>query len=364
MGGRKESRNKIVKLRFILFPIAVIYGMIASLRRFFYRKGWCKTYIPIIPTIGVGNLSMGGTGKTPHVEYLIRLLEPKLTLATLSRGYRRKTKGFVLANDFSDNTLSAETIGDEPLQFHTKFPKVKVAVCEERSVGIQQLQQRFPDLSCVILDDCYQHLAVKPQLRILITEYEHPYCNDYPLPVGRLREFRSAAIDADAVIVSKSPSNLNADQVKMWRQKLQLLPSQQLFFTAMQYNDFQPLNEAAKQIDICTETEIILLTAIAHPEPLYDFLFQKYKILYHARFSDHHYFTNQEIKNIINTYFSDNQNNRIIITTEKDSMRLIQSPLSQILSSTPIFSIGIAPLFLFDEGSKFNQWIENNIISL
>lgn len=364
MGRGKESRNKIVKLRFILYPIALIYGTIASLRRFFYRKGWCKTYIPTIPTIGVGNLSMGGTGKTPHVEYLVRLLEPKISVATLSRGYRRKTKGFVLANDFSDNTLSAETIGDEPLQFHTKFPKAKVAVCEERSVGIQQLHQRFPDLSCVILDDCYQHLAVKPHLRILITEYEHPYCNDYPLPVGRLREFRSAARDADAIIVSKSPSDLNADQHKMWRKKLHLLPSQQLFFTAMQYNDFRPLNEAAEQTAISTETEIILLTAIAHPEPLYEFLSQKYKILYHARYPDHHYFTDQEIKNINKTYFSDNQNNRIIITTEKDSMRLIHGPLSQILSSTPVFSISIAPLFLFGEASKFNQWIENNIISL
>lgn len=353
-----------MKLRFVLFPIAFVYGIVAYLRRLAYRKGWCKSYTSPIPCIGVGNLSVGGTGKTPHVEYIIRLLNPKEKIATLSRGYRRKTKGFVLANDYSENELSAETIGDEPLQFHTKFPELKVAVCEKREQGIKQLCKRFPELSNIILDDCYQHLAVKPQLRILITEYEKPYFEDYPLPVGRLREFRSAACDADVVIVSKSPFDLAEKQRDLWREKLHLTSQQKLFFTAMQYNGFLPLNEAARQISIHPETELVLLTAIAHPDPLFTYLSQTNRIIHHYRFPDHHYFSVQEINQIKNQYFSENQTNRVIVTTEKDSMRLMHSSLSKNLSSLPVFSIGIAPYFLFDEGLKFNRIIEKNVVSL
>lgn len=353
-----------MKLRFFLFPIAFVYGLVAYLRRLAYRKGWCKSYIPDIPCIGVGNLSVGGTGKTPHVEYIIRLLSPKENVATLSRGYRRKTKGFVLANDYLENELSAETIGDEPLQFHTKFPELKVAVCEKRKQGIKQLYERFPDLSYIILDDCYQHLAVKPQLRILITEYEHPYFEDYPLPVGHLREFRSAACDADVVIVSKSPSDLTEEQRDVWRKNLLLTPHQQLFFTTTQYNGFSPLNEAARHISILPETELVLLTAIAHPDPLFTYLSQTNRIIHHYRFPDHHYFSVQEINQIKNQYFSENQINRAIVTTEKDSMRLMHSSLSKDLSSLPVFSIEIAPCFLFDEGLKFNQIIEKIFVSL
>lgn len=337
----------------LLYPFALIYGAVAAFRRWMYRRGLRKAYQAPIPTIGVGNLSVGGTGKTPHVEYIIRLLPEHYKIATLSRGYKRKTKGFVLANDIDPQQLSAEMIGDEPLQFFTKFPHIKVAVDENRTEGIQQLLQRFPDLQYIILDDCYQHLQVKPDLNILITEYAAPYALDYPLPAGRLREFRSAARYADMVIVSKCPENLTEQQRAEMTELLKLQDNQQLFFTTMRYGELTALNECGKQLQISPQTEVVLLTAIAHPEPMAEFLSEKFKIIHHYRFPDHHYFSAEEIAEIKKTYFSEKNQNRILVTTEKDSMRLIYGTLSKHLETIPLFSLPIEPYFLFQDEERF-----------
>lgn len=342
-----------MKPRVLLYPFALIYGAVAAFRRWTYRCGLRKAYQASIPTIGVGNLSVGGTGKTPHVEYLIRLLSEKYNIATLSRGYKRKTKGFVLANDVASQQLSAETIGDEPLQFFTKFPHIKVAVDEKRKDGIQQLLQRFPDLQFIILDDCYQHLQVKPQLSILITEYQRPYAEDYPLPAGRLREFRSAAKDADIVIVSKCPETMTEQQREEMTKLLKLQASQQLFFTAMRYGDLIALNDVARRQEITAQTEVVLLTAIAHPEPMVAYLSAKFKIIHHYRFSDHHYFSEREIGEIKKTFFSEDYQNRILVTTEKDSMRLIYGVISKHMEPVPFFALPIEPYFLFQEKERF-----------
>ena len=330
-----------------------------AFRRWLYHCGLCKAYQAPIPTLGVGNLSVGGTGKTPHVECLIRLLSGKYKVATLSRGYKRKTKGFVLANDLDPQELTAEMIGDEPLQFFTKFPHIKVAVDEKRKVGIQQLLQRFPDLQCIILDDCYQHLQVKPNLNILITECQQPYAKDYPLPAGRLREFRCAAKDADIVIVSKCPADMTEVQRSEMTQLLKLQDSQQLFFTTMQYGDLQAVNDCAKKQQLNplnkdregeqVQTELVLLTAIAHPEPMAEYLSQNQNIIHHYRFPDHHYFSEKEIMEIKEKYFSVEFQNRILVTTEKDSMRLIYSDISKFLEDVPLFVQPIEPKFLFQE---------------
>lgn len=336
-----------------LYPFALIYGAVAAFRRWMYRRGLRKAYQAPIPTIGVGNLSVGGTGKTPHVEYIIRLLPEHYKIATLSRGYKRKTKGFVLANDIDPQQLSAEMIGDEPLQFFTKFPHIKVAVDENRTEGIQQLLQRFPDLQYIILDDCYQHLQVKPDLNILITEYAAPYALDYPLPAGRLREFRSAARYADMVIVSKCPENLTEQQRAEMTELLKLQDNQQLFFTTMRYGELTALNECGKQLQISPQTEVVLLTAIAHPEPMIKYLSEKFNIIHHYRFPDHHYFSAEEIAEIKKTYFSEKNQNRILVTTEKDSMRLIYGTLSKHLETIPLFSLPIEPYFLFQDEERF-----------
>lgn len=337
----------------LLYPFALIYGAVAAFRRWMYRRGLRKAYQAPIPTIGVGNLSVGGTGKTPHVEYIIRLLPEHYKIATLSRGYKRKTKGFVLANDIDPQQLSAEMIGDEPLQFFTKFPHIKVAVDENRTEGIQQLLQRCPDLQYIILDDCYQHLQVKPDLNILITEYAAPYALDYPLPAGRLREFRSAARYADMVIVSKCPENLTEQQRAEMTELLKLQDNQQLFFTTMRYGELTALNECGKQLQISPQTEVVLLTAIAHPEPMIKYLSEKFNIIHHYRFPDHHYFSAEEIAEIKKTYFSEKNQNRILVTTEKDSMRLIYGTLSKHLETIPLFSLPIEPYFLFQDEERF-----------
>ena len=342
-----------MNLRLLLYPFALIYGAVAASRRWLYRSGLCKAYQAPIPTIGVGNLSVGGTGKTPHVECLIHLLSEKYKIATLSRGYKRKSKGFVLANDLDPQKLTAEMIGDEPLQFFTKFPHIKVAVDEKRKDGIQQLLQRFPDLQCIILDDCYQHLQVKPNLNILITEYQQPYAKDYPLPAGRLREFRCAAKDADIVIVSKCPETLTEAQRQEMLSLLKLQTSQQLFFTAMRYGELTALNDCGRQQQITEQTEIVLLTAIAHPEPLVEYLSEKFKIIHHYRFADHHYFSTEEIEEIHSRFFSENSGNRVLITTEKDSMRLIYSNISKKSEDIPLFVQPIEPEFLFHEREEF-----------
>ena len=343
----------------LLYPFALIYGAVAAFRRWMYRCGLRKAYQAPVPTIGVGNLSVGGTGKTPHVEYLIRLLSNQYKIATLSRGYKRKTKGFVLANDIDPQQLSAEMIGDEPLQFYTKFPHIKVAVDEKRKDGIQQLLQRFPDLQYIILDDCYQHLQVKPHRSILITEYAAPYALDYPLPAGRLREFRSAARYADIVIVSKCPADLTEAQCSEMAQLLKLQNYQQLFFTTMHYGELVALNECGKQHQLTPQTEVVLLTAIAHPEPMVKYLSEKFKIIHHYHFADHHYFSAEEIAEIQKTFFSDKNQKRILITTEKDSMRLIHNSFINQFDTIPLFSQPIEPYFLFQEKTNISRILCN-----
>ncbi len=345
--------------RVLLYPLSLIYGSVAAIRRWLYRKGVLSAYQPPIPTIGVGNLAVGGTGKSPHVEYLVRLLSEQYNIATLSRGYKRKTKGFVLANELSPNELSAETLGDEPLQFFSKFPHIKVAVDEKRKEGIEELMRRFPDLECIILDDCYQHLQVKPQQNILITEYKAPYAKDYPMPAGRLREFRSAARYADVVIVSKCPAELTEEQASEMRNLLKLQDYQQLFFTTMHYGELVALNKCGKQHQVTTQTEVVLLTAIAHPEPLITYLSQKYKIIHHYHFADHHYFAAEELEEIKREFFADCTKNRVLITTEKDSMRLIYSKLSKNLENIPLYVQPIMPLFLFQGETQFIQILED-----
>lgn len=338
-------------LRFLLLPLAWIYGSLAALRRCMYRRGWLSSFKASIPTICIGNLRVGGTGKTPHTEYLAQLLAQTYQVAILSRGYRRRTHGFVLAQQ----DATAATIGDEPLQYFRKFPSVTVAVDEKRAEGIQKLQQQCPNLEVVLLDDAYQHLQVKAACNILVTPFNDLYVNDFPLPAGNLREFRSAARFADIIVVSKTPADCDEKQRDAVQNALSLKAHQQLFFTAYEYQPLQLVTSLAEQVQLTLNDTVLVLTGIAQPEPLYQELESCGLSVVPIRFPDHHAFSVADMAHIVELY---QQNHACaVVTTEKDYMRLKSSELQNVLSLLPVFVAPISVKLLFNQENQFNKTI-------
>src|SRR5690554_679625 len=295
-------------IRFILFPFGLLYAMITEIRNWLFDKGLLKSYVAPVPVIAVGNLSVGGTGKSPQTEYLIRLLSEKYRVAVLSRGYKRKSKGFVLANE---NT-TMEEIGDEPFQFHTKFKHIHVAVDADRTNGMKQLLQTVnPEV--ILLDDAYQHRKVKATAYILLTAYGDLYCDDYILPVGNLRESGSGADRAAIIIVTKCPENITETEIQKIKNKLQPKPFQKIFFTTISYDEYvYNQTEKIRLADIPAE-QIFAVSGIANPDLFYAHLAVSDRLT----FPDHHHFSPKDIDKI-----TEKSNGKIIITTEKDYMRL------------------------------------------
>ena len=314
-------------LRKLLFPFAILYGFITSIRNFLFDKGILKSTSFDLPVIAVGNLSVGGTGKTPQIEYLIRLLSDKYKVATLSRGYKRKSEGFVLANENSN----AEILGDEPFQFHQKFPNVMVAVDANRTNGIQQLLSKDEKPEIILLDDAYQHRKVKAGFYILLTSYGDLYADDFMLPTGNLRESRSGAERANIVVVTKCPKILTEEEQTKIRLKLKLNAAQQVFFTFIDYDMvIFGKNEKIAVNEIKSESKL-LLAGIAKPKPFFDYL--KNESDECLTFPDHHHFSDADLDAIRNK-----ANGRKIITTEKDYVRLKDSELVDQLYYLPIKS--------------------------
>ena len=314
-------------LRKILFPFAILYGFITSIRNFLFGKGILKSTSFDIPVIAVGNLSVGGTGKTPQIEYLIRLLSDKYKVATLSRGYKRKSEGFVLANENSN----AEILGDEPFQFYQKFPNIMVAVDANRTNGIQQLLSQNEKPEIVLLDDAYQHRKVKAGFYILLTSYGDLYADDFMLPTGNLRESRSGAERASIVVVTKCPKILTEEEQTEIRLRLKLKSSQKVFFTFIDYDMvIYGKNEKIAVSEIKPESKL-LLAGIAKPKPFFDYL--KNESDECLTFPDHHHFSDADLNSIRNK-----ANGRKIITTEKDYVRLKDSELVDQLYYLPIKS--------------------------
>lgn len=299
-------------LRFLLFPFGILYWIITSVRNFLYDKEFLKSYKTPIPVVAVGNLSTGGTGKSPQTEYLIRLLSDKYRVAVLSRGYKRKSKSFVLA----DNNTKVEELGDEPFQFFTKFKNVLVAVDTNRTNGIQQLLKLETPPEVILLDDAYQHRKVKATTYILLTAYSDLFCDDFILPIGNLREPKNGAQRADFVIVTKCPNNLSENQKETIRKKLSLKsPHQKLFFTRISYDEYVfSANSTLKTSEMKQQTKV-LLAGIAKPESFFSFLENEGDIL--LKYPDHHDFSEAEIKII-----KQRANGKPIITTEKDYARI------------------------------------------
>ena len=303
-------------VRILLYPFALIYGAIVWLRNRMYDAGVFSSIEFSVPVITVGNLSTGGTGKTPHVEYLVRLLQYQYKVATMSRGYKRHTQGFLVA----DEQTNALRIGDEPMQYHMKYPELVVSVAEERMIAIPALLQRRPDIDVILLDDAYQHRSVKAGFSILITDYAKPFYKDYILPFGSLRESRSASKRANVIIVSKCPLNLTEAQAGEIVKKVNPLPHQQVFFTGINYDN--PTDFITDEIVSLTGKNIILVCGIARPEPLVDYLKNNAADVHTLTYPDHHYFVSSDLEEIKETYDNWQAPDKIVLTTEKDAARL------------------------------------------
>lgn len=314
-------------LRKILFPFAILYGFIASIRNFLFDKGILKSTSFDVPVIAVGNLSVGGTGKTPQIEYLIRLLSDNYRVATLSRGYKRKSEGFVLA----DSSSNAAILGDEPFQFYQKFSNIQIAVDANRTNGIAQLLSQKTKPEIILLDDAYQHRKVKAGFYILLTAFDDLYADDFMLPAGNLRESRSGANRANIVVVTKCPKNLSEEKQSEIREKLKLNCSQQIYFSFIDYDE-AIYNEEEKIAvnEIRSETKL-LLAGIAKPKPFFDYLKNDNDEC--LTFPDHHHFSESDLKAIENK-----AQHKKIITTEKDFVRLKDSGALLQLYYLPIKS--------------------------
>lgn len=303
-------------IRWALFPFSLLYGIATGIRNWLFNIGWKKSYPIPGKSITVGNLSVGGTGKSPLVAYLVNhFIHENHKVATLSRGYGRKTKGLVIANASS----TAETIGDEPLQYLHRFPSdIAVIVAEERKVGVQHIRENLPEETLILLDDAFQHRKVKAGINILVTEYHRPYSNDFLLPTGRLRESKSGANRADIIIVSKCPQQINkSDEVRLT--EALATSNQPIFFSSIQYGDLCPVSAALPE----GIKNVLLVTGIGNPAPLLDHLQTHYNVI-HLKFPDHHAFTSIDINKIHQKFNTFASLDKIIVTTEKDYMRLRQ----------------------------------------
>ena len=285
-------------IKILLAPFSLLYGIGISLRNFFYRNGLLKEVEFDLPTISVGNLSVGGAGKTPHIEYLIRLLKDYINVATLSRGYKRKTRGFLLVQP----QFSAQQVGDEPLQFRRKFHDILVAVSESRTFAIPQILQTHPDTQIVLMDDAFQHLAVKPGLNILLTEYNRLFTRDYLLPSGRLREWRSAYQRADVIIISKCPEQISEQEKIAVIDEIKPFPRQRIYFSYYHYDLPYFILQPKYRFELALDVDVLLICAIARTDYLVNHLEQQVRSVKVMEYEDHHYFTKHDVSNLKNSF--------------------------------------------------------------
>lgn len=340
--------------RILLFPFSLLYGAAIWIRNRLYDKGILRSTGFNLPIICIGNLSVGGTGKSPMVEWLVKYLHSDMKVAVLSRGYKRRTKGYALA---AENTTALD-IGDEPMQFHNKFPGVTIAVGEERIVAIPQLLHDRPDTKVIILDDAFQHRSIKSGLNIILTNYDNLFTRDWLLPSGDLRDERRSYKRADVIVVTKCLPVLSVEEKLALKQELKPQPHQQVFFTTIRYGFPYHIIDK-KEISLDTSTEVLLVSGIANPMPLKNYLQDASKAYYEILYGDHHIFSIDDWKDIVNRFKNIPTQNKIILTTEKDAVRLIK--FGQALQDYPVYVIPIEIQFLFNEGRQFTDIISKFI---
>ncbi len=344
--------------RVLLIPFACVYGFVVRIRHWMFNVNILKSKTFSIPVIGVGNLSLGGTGKTPMVEYLIRLLSVNNKTAVLSRGYGRNTKGYLVANQFSGH----KDIGDEPLQYHNKFKKnVTVAVSENRGNGIINLMQDDFNLDVVLLDDSFQHRYVTPGLSILLTDFHNLYMEDYLIPAGTLRDVVSQAKRADIIIVTKTYKVLSPITRRRIESILKPNDNQSLYFSYIEYGKLTTFPGFAKIKVSKNINTIVLFCGIANSYPFQEYLRDVCVELLVIDFPDHHTYRKKDLQLVAKTYNDEFTQNKIIITTEKDAMRLIKSEYIRELNELPLFYIPIEVKLHGGDKKFFSDQIENYV---
>lgn len=342
-------------MKYLLFPISFLYNIITTIRNvlFDHKIGGYQPTLFDIHTISVGNLSVGGTGKTPMVEYLAKFLKDSYKVAIISRGYGRKTAGILLADSYS----TPQTIGDEPMQYYQKFsPNVQIMVGEHRSIAIPNLLSIKPETQVILLDDAFQHRWVLPHLNILLTDYNRLFFKDYVVPMGRLRENRNGARRADVIIITKCPKNIAQKKENI---KIKISPyitksKIPIFFTTINYG--QPLPIYNTNLKFKNKAQILLFTGIAHADQLNVYIKSNYNLVYTKTFADHHQYKLKDIENLIAIFDNCNAENTYFVTTEKDMVKLLQPNLAAIFNKHPVFYIPIDVKFLENE-NKFQKLI-------
>lgn len=344
----KLKQNRLYRL------LSILYGGLTQCRNFLYDKKIKSSRTFSIPIISIGNLAVGGTGKTPHTEFVLRSLKKNYNLSVLSRGYKRKTRGFLLAQ--ADSTVA--DIGDEPLQIWRHFPQITVAVDEKRVRGVEKIMKLHPRIDVVVLDDAYQHRQLKAGLNILLTEYQRLYVDDYLMPYGRLRENKKNSVRADIIIVTKCEGDLSYKVQQQVRSKLSLLPHQELYFSTYVYGQMYPVFDKKIPMPTLTaRTNVLLLTAIANPKPLVRYLSPKVGQVKTMHYPDHHHFTQKDIA-AIERHFFNLPKDKLIITTEKDATRLLE--VNERLKKC-IFALPLEVKILHNEQEVFIQKINNYV---
>ena len=334
--------------RVLLLPFSLLYGIIIIIRNFLYDKKIFHTASFNLPLVCVGNLVMGGAGKSPMVEYLIELLHNEFRIATISRGYKRKTKGYALANENSN----ALEIGDEPMQFHTKFPELPVAVGEERIVAIPQLLHDKPDTEVIILDDAFQHRAIKAGLNILLTVYNDLFVDDFFFPTGDLRDQKLSAKRAEIIVVTKCPADLSENEKEKITRRLKENNTQHIFFATIKYQTpYHIITKNKKSLSL--NDQILLVYGIANPQPLKDYISDSTAEYEEISYADHHIFSIEDMKDINRRFEKIQSSNKLIVTTEKDAVRLHK--FKKELSNLPLYVLPLKYEFLFKEADVFNR---------
>ena len=347
-------------IKFLLLPFAWLYGSLVQTRELFFKTNLLRSSRFDIPVINVGNLTTGGTGKSPHVEYLIRMLSAYMPVAVLSRGYKRKTEGFIFVNA---DVHSALDVGDEPLQFKKKFPTTAVAVGEKRAYAIPQLLYLAPYTKAVILDDAFQHLAVVPSLNILLTEFARPYFTDYLLPVGRLRESRAGAKRAEIIVVTKCPEIFTSADRTYFIEKIAPFSYQSVFFSYYVYGVPYFIFAPQLQFQPDSFTDIVLISGIARNDYLIQSLAQKVKSVTALTFEDHHLFTIEDLNELQRLHNNLEGRKKMILTTEKDAVRLYlhKTFIEQI--RLPIYVLPIEVRFHDSEATDFDDTVKNALLN-
>jgi len=348
----------------LLLPFSLLYGLVVAIRNLLFDFNILPVSEFKIPIISVGNITVGGTGKTPHIEYLITLLKDDYKLATLSRGYKRKSQGFIIADE---NTKSSQ-IGDEPAQIKKKFPDIIVSVDKKRVHGVKNLLQseQGSELNAILLDDAYQHRYIKPGLSILLIDYHRPITRDFILPFGRLRESADEKDRANIIIVSKSPKKLTPIDRRIFVKELNLLPYQTLYFSCLDYGNLQAVfkNDAVNLTSVSWEKNnfsILLVTGIANPKPLRQYLEDFSDVVEEIQFPDHYSFSQKDI-NLIHEKFNKLEGeNKIIITTEKDAMRLHDMQIEFSNIRKHLFFVPLRIKFMNEDKSLFDNQILNYV---